>query len=247
MDRPLVSAAPLLAAVTWTVVLIVDAGPFVPTSVLLIGIGLLGMATASVVGIVVVGGRWARRLGLVVVGASALLALVRPIDPLWFLGLGATALAGASLFSPSVLAGIRKLPAATGPPERAVLVPLVLIGAPFILGIASNDAAPWVTLTVGVAAPIAAFAYARVLSAGLLAVRVLWPALAITLAIPMGSWGGFTSVALGVLVLALAWDSSVRTAFHPPKEVGSAYPIPPELAPKEILDEAGIDDRGRRK
>jgi hypothetical protein len=63
----------------------------------------------------------------------------------------------------------------------------------------------------------------------------------------MGSWGGFTSAALGVLVAALAWDSSVRTAFHPPREAGSAYPIPPELAPKEILDEAGIDDRGRRK
>jgi len=242
-----VTAAPLLAAVIWTVALIVDGEPFVPTSVFLIGIGLLGMATASVVGIVVAGGRWARRLGLVVVGATSVLALVRPIDLIWVLGLGATSLAGASLFLPSVLAGIRKLPAAAGPPERAVLVPLVLIGAPFILGIASNDAAPWATLTVGIAAPIAAFAYSRVLPGGLLAVRALWPILAITLAFPMGSWGGFTSAALGVLVAALAWDGSVRAAFHPPREVGSAYPIPPELAPKEILDEAGIDDRGRRK
>jgi hypothetical protein len=240
------SAAPLLAAVIWAIALIVDSGPFAPTSVLLIGIGLLGMATASVVGIVVAGGRWARRLGLVVVGATSVLALVRPIDAFWILGLGATALAGAALFLPSVLKGIRKLPAATGPPQRAVLVPLVLIGAPYILGIASNDAAPWATLTVGIAAPVAAFAYSRVLPGGLLAVRVLWPVLAITLAIPMGSWGGFTSAALGGLIAALAWDGSVRTAFHPPKEVGSAYPIPPELAPKEILDETGIDDRGRR-
>ena len=75
--------------------------------------------------------------------------------------------------------------------------------------------------------------------------RVLWPALAIALALPMGLLSGILSAALGVTVAVLAWDSAVKTAFHPPVESGSSYPIPPELAPKDVLDAAQIDDRGR--
>jgi len=245
VKSPLPAAMPLVAAVTWTVALIVDGGPFDSTSVFLMCVGLLGMATTSVAGIVVAGGRWARRLGLVLVGATALLAIVRPIDLLWIIGLVTTALAGLSLNMASVTNRVRKLPAAAGPPARSVLVPLILLGTPFVLGIANSNSRPWVILVVGLSAPLAAFAYSRVLPGGLLAVRLLWPALAIIAAYPMGAPGGFVSVSLGVLIAALAWDPTVKTAFHPPREVGSSYPIPPELAPREILDEAGIDDRGR--
>ncbi len=57
MKSPLPAAMPLVAAVTWTVALIVDGGPFDSTSVFLMCVGLLGMATTSVAGIVVAGGR----------------------------------------------------------------------------------------------------------------------------------------------------------------------------------------------
>ncbi len=245
MKSPLLAVTPLVAVVIWTIALIVDSGPFDGISVFLICISLLGMATTSVVGIVVVGGRWARRLGLVVVGATALLAVVRPIDSFWIIGLAATSLAGAALFMPSLTTGVRKLPAAVGPPPRAVLVSLTLLGTPLVLGVTQSGSAPWATLVVGLTAPLAGFAYSRVLPGGLLAVRILWPVLAIGAAIPMGWPGGLISAGLGALVAALAWDPSVKTAFHPPREVGSSYPIPPGLAPKEILDEAGIDDRGK--
>ncbi len=247
MNSPLLAVTPLVAAVTWTVVLIVDNGPFDSTSVFLISISLLAMGATSVVGIVVAGGRWARWLGFVVVGATALLAVVRPIDAAWIVGLATTALAGASLNLAPVTSRVRKLPAAAGPPTRAVVVPLILLGTPFILGIANNGSTPWLILVVGLTAPVVAFGYSRVLPGGLLAVRLLWPLLAIVAAYPMGSPGGFVSASLGILIAALAWDESVKTAFHPPREVGSTFPIPPELAPREILDEAGIDDRGRRK
>jgi hypothetical protein len=39
----------------------------------------------------------------------------------------------------------------------------------------------------------------------------------------------------------------VRDAFYPPTETGSAYAIPPELTPPEILDAADLDERGRRR
>ncbi len=247
MKSPLLAVTPLVAVVIRTIALIVDSGPFDRISVFLISISLLGMATTSVVGIIVVGGRWARRLGMVVVGATALLAVVRPIDPLWIIGLVTTSLAGAALFMPSLTAGVRKLPAAAGPPPRAVLLVLILLGTPLVLGLTHSGSAPWTTLVVGLTAPLAGFAYSRVLPGGLLAVRILWPVLAIGAATPMGWPGGLASASLGILIAVLAWDRSVKTAFHPPREIGSSYPIPPELAPKEILDEAGIDDRGKRR
>ena len=247
MRSALLAATPLVAALTWTIALIVDNGPFASSSVFLICIALLGMGIVSVVGIVVVGGPWARWLGLVVVGATALLAVVRPIDAVWTVGLATTAFAGASLFSPAVTSSVRKLPTAAGPPTMAVVVPLILLGTPFLLGIADTGSTPWLILVIGLTAPAAAFAYSRVLTGGLLAVRLLWPLLAIVIGSLMGSPGGFVSASLGLLVAALAWDPMVKIAFHPPREVGSSYPIPPELAPREILDEAGIDDRGRPK
>ena len=244
MKSPLLAVTPLVAVVTWTIALIVDSKPFDKVAVFLIGIGLLGMATTSVVGIVVTGGRWARRLGLVVVGATVWLAVVRPVDPFWIIGVVTTSLAGVSLFMPSVRAGVRKFPAAAGPPSRAVVVSLILLGTPFALGVTHTGSAPWATIVVGLTAPLAGFAYSRVLPTGLLMVRILWPAVAIGAAVPMGWPAGLIGASLGILIAALAWDRSVRTAFHPPNEVGSSYPIPPELVPREILDEAGIDDLG---
>lgn len=244
MKSPAIAIAPLLAALAWTVALIVDGAGYSGSSVLLMGLGLLLMGVVSVVGMVVVGGRWARRLGLGVIAGSTLVALLRPIDLWWLVALGLTALAGLALYAPSVTSRVRKLPAAAGPPTRAVILPLLLLMVPFLLGISEQDGS-WPALVVGAAAPLVAFAYARVVPGGLLAIRYLWPALAIVLAFQMGLPAGVVSALLGVGVFAVATDGSVKVAFHPPRETGTAYPIPPELAPPEILDAAEIDDRGR--
>jgi hypothetical protein len=63
----------------------------------------------------------------------------------------------------------------------------------------------------------------------------------------MGWPTAFVSAALGLIVGILAWDRSVKTSYHPPREVGTTFPIPPELAPEEVLDAAEIDDKGRRR
>jgi hypothetical protein len=42
-----------------------------------------------------------------------------------------------------------------------------------------------------------------------------------------------------------AWGSSVKASYHPPREVGTTFPVPPELAPAEVLDAAEIDDTGK--
>lgn len=244
MKSPVLAAAPLAASVAWTVALIIDGGGFGPASVFLLGLGLLLMGVVAVVGMVVAGGRWARRLGFGVVAANTAVAVVRPIDLPWLVAMAITALASAALFAPSVTTRVRKLPAASGPPVRAVLAPLILLATPFVMGMTAPNAS-WAELAVGLTAPIVAFAYARVVPGGLLAIRYVWPALAVGLSFPIGLPAGMVSFALGVIVFSLAADESVKTAFHPPREVGSTYPIPPELAPKEVLDTAEIDDRGQ--
>lgn len=245
MKPPLTHATPLLAALLWVAAILIDPGPFAPGSVLLIGVGLLEIASVAVIGMILTGGRWARWTAITGVTSTAVIAAARPIDPIWVVALVATSVAGAALSSGSITSGIRKLPAAAGPPERAVLVTVVLLGIPILLGMAAWDEPSTATLIVGLSAPIAALWYSRVLPGGLLSVRLLWPGLAIGLAITQGVAPGSASLIGGAIVAFLAWHPSVKVAFHPPRETGTAYPIPPELAPREILDAARLDEKGR--
>ena len=245
MRVPWASASPLVAAVLWTVALAIDPGPLAPWSVFLVGLGLLTMATVGVVGMVIVGGRWARRTGLASILAGLMIAVVRPTDAIWFLALAVSILAGGALFLPVVTERIRKLPSATGPPPRAVLVPLVLVSTPFTIGLAAWDSPTIATVVVGLTAPLAALWYSRVLPGGLTSVRVIWPLLALALALLQPPAAAVVSAVTGLGVLVMAWSKEVEIAFHPRRETGHVFPIPPELAPREILDAAEIDEHGR--
>jgi hypothetical protein len=61
--------------------------------------------------------------------------------------------------------------------------------------------------------------------------------------LPVGAFIAATAAG----VAALAWTVDARIAVHPLAEPGTTVPIPPELAPRDVLDAAGIDDRGRRR
>lgn len=235
---------PLVAALAWGLALTVDSAPYDSSSTLLLVSGLLVSATVSVIGLVVVGGRWAYRLAWVVLGLSAVVATIRPLDGFWWLALGVSIAAAIGLFPVSKT--IRKLPSATGPGERAVLVPLGLLQVPTLVGLLGVGPS-FYALAIGLSALVAAFLYSRVIFTGLVAVRVGWPLLATVLSLFLEMPSGLIVTAAAIAVAGLAWHPSVKAAFHPPREVGSTFPIPPELAPTEILDAAGIDDRGRRQ
>lgn len=246
MKPPLIASLPLIAAIAWTVHLAIDGAGRDQGSVFLIGLGLMLSAVVSTVGMVVVGGRWARRLGLGVVTGCLLIAITTPVDASWIVALALTGLAAIALFSPTVTGGIRKLPAASGPPSRAVLLPLLLVGTPYVIGLVSWYGTAWPEIVVGVSAPISAFLYARAIWGGLLVVRIGWPVLALALAVQMDWPSGVAAAIIALGTLTLAWHPSVKVSFRPPRETGSAYPIPPELTPPEILDAAQIDEKGRR-
>jgi hypothetical protein len=242
---PLLATTPLLAALAWAAALAIDPGPFAPASVLLMMVGVLGMATVGMVGLTVTGGRWAHRTSLAALAAMFIVAVARPVDVLWVLALTVTALAAVALLAPPLTGAIRRLPAAAGPPPRAVLIPLLLIGFPFALGLAAWDEPSTGTSIVGLTAPLAALWFARVFPGGLLAVRVVWPAVAFALAFTQWLAPAIVSLCGGAIIAILAWDRTVSVAVHPPRERGTVYPIPPELAPREVLDSADIDERGQ--
>lgn len=242
---PLAALAPLLAALAWVITLTVDPDPFAAVpSALLLGIGILVMATVATTGLVVLGARWAHRLGWIVVAVGAVIAAARPVDAAWIGALAVTALAAAAMVS--VQGRVRKLPSATGPPTRAVLLPLVHLGAPVALGLASAGDT-WAVLVVSITAMFSGFLYSRVVWGGLFVSRVAWPVLALGLMPFLDSVGVAVTAILVATTLVLAWHPSTKAAFHPPRTVGTTFAIPPELAPGDILDAAGLDERGRRK
>lgn len=236
---------PLAASLVAVAAILVDPGPLSPERSLLFGLGSVTTSTVAVVGMVVSSGRWAHRLALVSLIGPIALALVRDVDGWWVATVVVAAVALAVLLSPSITGDIRKLPSASGPPPRAVLPPLILIGAPLAVGLAGIDSSAWALLSVGLTAPLAALLYSRVIPGGLWAVRVVWPALAIGLSPLLGWVGGLVSCAIAVAVAAASWGKDVKASYHPPREVGTTFPIPPELAPTEVLDAANVDEKGR--
>ena len=243
---PASALAPVGAALAWVLALLLEPGPLPPSSTLLTGIGLLAMATTSVVGLVVTGARWAHRLGLGAVAATLVIAALRPIDLIWWVGLALSTVAATALFFPRVTDRVRKLPAAAGPPPAAVVPPLALLAAPYIVGVAAMDVPGLPVLAVGLSAPLFAYLYARVLPGGLWGVRILWPLLALGLSPAMGMPAGLVTGLLGLGVAVVAWRPEVKSSYHPPREVGTTFPIPPEMTPPEVLDAAQIDDKGRQ-
>jgi hypothetical protein len=243
VKRPWLATGPLLAALAWWIALAIDPGPFSsPASAFLIGFGMITCGAVSVVGMILNESRWAHRLAWGVVAYTVVPALARPIDMAWFVGLSASV--GAAIGLVLIKPGIRRLPSATGPGERAVLIPIFLLAVPALLGV-SVPGPSWALLLLGLGSPVGAYLYSRVVSGGLLAVRVVWPLVALAVS-PLLFWPGpLVMLVIAGLITALAWHPSVKAAFHPPREVGSTFPIPPELAPREVLDAARIDDTGK--
>ena len=238
---------PLFAALVWILALVVDAGPFGSIGALLVGVGLVTIAAVSVVGMTLTGGRWARRLALVSVGAGLIIAVIRSIDGFWIAATVSSIVAGSVLFLPGLTSRIRKLPAAAGPPQTAVLLSLGLLAVPFVLGAVARNDADWPELAIGLTAPLFAFFFARVIPGGLLGVRVIWPAFALGATPLVTTPVNWVTAFISIAIAGLAWRPEIKASFHPPRETGTRYPIPPELAPREILDAAKLDDKGRPK
>lgn len=234
-----------VAAFLWALAL-PDAGVWPAGPALVIGIWMVAAATVALTGIVAGASRWAHRLGLAVAVAGLAIAVVVPVTPLWWAAVAASGLSLVALAGPPARGLVRQRQAAGGPPRRAVALGLVLFAAPAVTAVSAVDGLGtgwlWVAGSILVLA-----VYLRAAPGALLAVRALAPAMAVAGAVDAPLPVSVTCLLGGAAVAGLAWGRSVRLSIRPLVEPGRAVPIPPELAPGEVLDAAGVDSSGRRK
>ncbi len=246
--RPLLTASALFAAVlVWAGRLVLDSGPWAPDAATLLAVDLVVLAAVSLVGMLVAGSRWARRLGVVLAAATIGLAVAFPIDTAWILGLVASAGALGGLVGTGMKGIVRERPAAAGPPNEAVLLPLVLLSVPALVGVvrpAGLHGADWAVAGVSL---LAAAVYVKAWRGALPLVRVVAPGTIILGGLSGGMPAGLGLAAAGIVVARLAWTIAARVAVRPLVETGSRVPVPAELAPHDILEAAGLDERGRRR
>ncbi len=245
--RPQATAAALFAsAATWAGIASTT-DVYSASSSFVLGAGLLLISTVSIVGMVAGAARWALRLALGSAGVMVALGLLFPLTPWSVTAMASAGVAAAGLAGTSFDGMIRQRPPADGPPARSVLLPLLLLAAPPVWALLAPDGLGlWALIGVAVSWVTMGW-YVKAAPAALLAVRIGSPvalaAAAIFEGLPVGAFIAATAVG----VVALAWTVDVRIAVHPLAEPGTTVPIPPELAPRDVLDAAGIDDRGRRR
>lgn len=246
MTGALVSSLSLLAAaVTWGVA-VVSSPEWDDSSAVVFGVVIIVSAAVSIVGMVAGASRWAFRLG---VGLSATLVaagLTMPLTTPIVVAMGFAALALAGLGGTAMRGMIRQRPAADGPPSNSVALGALLLLSPGVWAFAARDGLNWAALTAAVLAWAGMAVYLKATPVSLVTARIGLPlslgALAVFSGWPTGALIALTAVGAA----ALAWTVGARIAVEPLARPGSTVPIPPELAPRDVLDAAGIDDRGRR-
>jgi hypothetical protein len=213
----------------------------------LLAIGHLTLTAVTIVGALVGAARWSVGLGTALAGFLALPAVLHPIDPAWTVMVAAAGLALVGTLGTGLRHVVRQRPPADAPPRTATALALGLLAMPVVVAVAQPggvDVGDWL---LAIAALVLAMWYTRARPSALWAARLTLPTLAgVTfLVVPVPAAIG---VAAAWAVLArLAWTTGARLAVIPLAAPGHSVRIPPELAPGEILDAAGLDDRGHRK
>lgn len=249
MVRPAFAVAALFtaSAAAWSTRLLLDPEPFAAAPAALLAADLALLAAVAVTGMLVAKGRWAR--GLAVAESLAWLGVgaVMPLD-LW--GVAAIVAAGASLAAaagPWLTRGwLRHRPSADGPPVSAVAVMLGLLAVPAVVAVAGwNGLGPLDWALSGMAV-VAGWGLGRGSVVALWTLRLGLAPLALAAGIDSGLPGGPAPALAGLALAAASWRRDIGLAVSPIAAPPAArVPIPPELTPRDVLEAAGLDERGR--
>lgn len=244
--QPMVIAAALFASAAVWAGVASSTDDYSTSAAVVLGAGLLLITAVSIVGMVAGASRWALRLAIATAASMVALGVIFTLTPWTVAAMACAGIAAAGLAGTSFDGMVRRRPPADGPPPRSVLLTLLLLVAPPVWALtAPNGIGAPTAVAVGTAWVTMAW-YAKAAPGALAAVRVLSPLILVVTGVAEGLPSGAVIVATAVGVLALAWTVDARIAVHPLAEPGTRVPIPPELAPRDVLDAAGIDDRGRR-
>lgn len=248
MRRALIATSVLLVStVAWMTDLVTSPGPFSPDAGALLGADLVVVGAVAATAITLGHARWALRTGVTTATAGLALALVLPVDGPWVVAVAASGTALVLLTARWTGAIVRGRPAAAGPPREAVLLSLLLLvlpGVAALLGWRGLGPAHWLVVVAAVAG---LFVYTRALPGALVAVRWAMPAVLVVATVLDRGPARVAWLVAAAAVGGLAWRPGVRLAVRPLARQGTAVPILPELVPQDVLDAAGVDERGRPK
>jgi hypothetical protein len=241
-----VAATIVLASLGWALVLVFGSGALAESAAALLAADLVILGTVIAVGVALSRGRWTRRAAALLLGGEAVLGVLFEVDGWWIGAVLVTVLGIAAVAGPWLGGWLRKLPRADGPPAKAVVLNLGLVSLPALVAVTAPEAVPLGGWLLSGFALVGAWAYSQARLPALWAIRVALPLMGIVSAASL-TWPGALALGAGVTVLtALAWSPDVRQATLSPAAVpADLVPIPPELAPAEVLEAAGLDDRGR--
>ncbi len=243
-----IGATIVLASVAWALALVFGSGPLAASAAALLAADQLIVGTVIGVGIVLSRGRWTGRAAFLLLVGQALLGVFLEADGWWIAGVLLTAGGIAALAGPWLRGWLRKLPRADGPPPKAVVLNLSLVSLPTLVAVTGFESVSTGGWLLSGFALISGWAYSQAWLPALWAVRVGLPVLGIAAAAAL-PWPGAVLIGLAVALLtALAWSQEVWQATLSPAALPvNLIPIPRELTPPEILEAAGLDDRGRPK
>ncbi|MDH3259723.1 MAG: hypothetical protein OEM81_13065 [Acidimicrobiia bacterium] len=241
-----VAAAIVLASAGWAFVLVFGSGPLADSAAALLAADLLILGTVIAMGVALGRGRWTRRASSILLGGQAVVGVFFEMDGWWIGAVLLTAVGIAAVAGPWLDSWLRRVPRTNGPPPTAVIMNLGLVGLPTLVAATASGGVPVGGWMLSGFALTAAWAYSQAWLPALWAVRISLPVLGVAAAAGL-AWPGALMLGLGVSALTvLAWSPDVRQAtLSQAPTRGNLIPIPPELAPPQVLEAAGLDDRGR--
>lgn len=242
----LTAAALLTASLLWAVRVTSAPSPWAESSATVMAVGMVVVAAVAVVALLVAAAGWAHRLGAGLVAATLTLAVVLPADPWWWAGLVASLLSLAGLLAPQVTGALARRPPAPLP-LPAVLLPLVLVVTPPLVAAASVTGVEHWGWAAVVGMPLLAAWYVRAAPLVTVVTRVGVPLLTLLGLAGLPAPGRVVLLTAGGVATVLAWTKGARLAARPLLQRGRPVPILPELVPPEVLDSAGLDEKGRRQ
>lgn len=246
---PLIAATVVIAAaIGWSGRLMGGPSPLASGPAAMVAIVAIALSLVAAAGLLFSRRRWS--LWLVVAIALGELALTAVLDLSTSGTAVAVAVAAVQVAAVMATAGgwVRPAPNPQGPPPLAVGLLLVLLGFPALVAAVNADGIAVAAVAGAVLVASAAIVYSRSGVPALWALRAMVPLGAALAAAATSLPGSLVVATVGLGLTTVSWSRVVRDAATPLLPLRSpGYRIPPELAPPEILDAAGLDDKGHRR
>ena len=206
--------------------------------------GLVLLTTIAAVALTVNHSRWALRTFIATTVAAISVAVLTTPSPSWYLVMTGASMSIFLHTSGAAEPLVRQLPPPAPLPTAPLLLMLGLVKAPVLIG--AIDATRPTHIVVALAGPGIAWRYSQAGPVGLWLARLAFPILGLGSVLTSTAPQGSAITTYVVVLTALSWTKEARLAAVPLVTQARLKPVFAELAPPDILAEAGYDAHGRQ-